>query len=111
VLAPNEFYVPSMATPGRNPPLSIAQLNSSRMICLNCSQCHAEMQGSCVQGSVYQRQKSRSLSPQIPLNQSVLPANIPSLLDLPLLRPSNRFSSHPFGSSQLSNKNNDMDST
>lgn len=106
MLKANEFYVPTMPTPEQNTRLSTAQLNSSRMICLNCSQCHAEIQGTCVQRKVYKRQKSRSLSPRLPPNRSVLSANIPSLLDLPVMHAINRS-----GSSQPSVTNNSMDRT
>ncbi len=113
MLAPNEFYQPSMIPSIRNTSLLITQSNSSRMICLNCSQCHTEIQGSCIQHSGYRRQKSRSLSPRIPPKQSVASANIPSLLDLPLQRTSNRFSTHHSGSShsQLPDTDSVMDCT
>jgi len=84
VLVPNEFFLSSMVALRQNTAVSTTSLNSSRMICLNCSKCHAEMQGSCVQPIAYGRQKSRSLSPRPPSNQSISTANIPSLLNLPL---------------------------
>ncbi len=90
MLTPNEFYVSSMMPPIRNIPLSIARSHSSRMVCLNCSKCHAERQDSCVQRSAYRRQKSRSISPRVSSNQPVSTANIPSLLDFPLPRRNKR---------------------
>ncbi len=111
MLTPNEFYVSSMMPPIRNIPLSIAHLNSSRMVCLNCSKCHAEMQDSCVQHSVYKRQKSRSHSPRIPSNQPVSTANIPSLLDFPLPRPNKRSRQQHTRSSKLSDPDNETDCT
>jgi len=110
VLAPNEFYEPSMMPPIRNTSLLNIQSHSSRMMCLNCPQCRTDIQGSCVQRSGYRRQNSRSRSPRIPPNRSVASANIPSLLDLPLQRTSNRFSTHRSGSSnsQLHDTDNVM---
>lgn len=110
VLTPNESYTPVQPISRRNISLSTNTSNSSRLVCLNCSQSHADIQGSCVQRKVHKRQRSRSPSHQLLPNQIKSATNIPSLLDLPVMHANNPpDSSQRFQSSRLFDTNNNMD--
>ena len=64
LLTPNEYFLPSMTALRSHGRTSTPPVNSSRMICLNCSQCHAEIQESCVPNPA--RRQDRSSRPRSP---------------------------------------------